>query len=117
MKRYKVEALNNNIMQNDNYKENLKEALRTLIKVHQSIFESLIDVSVQGDLKEWNASVPIGEVHEFSFGLFKNSGDTNIQLLVKLMENVDATFESIKNLNSIVLEDEKYDNYDYDNLF
>jgi len=102
-------------MEEDNYKENLKEALRNLIKVHQSIYQSLIDVSMQGDLKEWNDSVPIGEVHDFSFQLFKNSSDTNIQLLVKLIENVDATFESIK--NSIVLEDEKNDNYDYDNLF
>ena len=104
-------------MQDDNYKDNLKSTLRNLIKVHQSIFQSLIDVSMQGDLKEWNDSVPIGEVHNFNFELFKNSCDTNIQLLVKLIENVDQTFESIKNLNCIVLEDDINQNYDFDNLF
>jgi len=93
-------------MQTDNYKENLKGALKNLIKVNESIFNSLIDISMQGDLKEWNNSVPIGEVHQFDFELFKNSDDTNIQLLVKLMESVDETFESIKNLNSIKLDEE-----------
>lgn len=90
-------------MQSDSYKENLKEALKNLIKVNESIFNSLIDISMQGDLKEWNNEVPIGETHQFDFELFKNSGDTNIQLLVKLIENVDATFETIKNINSIEL--------------
>ena len=92
-------------MQPDNYKENLKEALKNLIKVNESIFNSLIDISIQGDLKEWNNAVPIGETHQFDFELFKNSGDTNIQLLVKLIENVDATFETIKNINNIQLDE------------
>lgn len=92
-------------MQPDNYKENLKEALKNLIKVNESIFNSLIDISMQGDLKEWNNAVPIGETHQFDFELFKNSGDTNIQLLVKLIETVDETFETIKNINSIQLDE------------
>ena len=91
-------------MQTDNYRENLKEALKNLIKVNESIYGSIIDVSMQGDLKQFNDSVPIGEVHQLDFELFKNSDDTNIQLLIKLMETVDETFESIKNINSIHLE-------------
>ncbi len=38
--------------------------------------------------------------------IIKNSDDTNIQLLVKLMETVDETFESIKNINNIKLDEE-----------
>jgi len=60
---------------------------------------------MQGDLKEWNNSVPIGETHQFDFELFKNSDDTNIQMLVKLIETVDETFESIKNINSITFDE------------
>ena len=93
-------------MQTDNYRENLKEALKNLIKVNESIYSSLIDISMQGELKEFNDAVPIGEVHQFDFELFKNSDDTNIQLLVKIMENVDETFESIKNINSIQLDED-----------
>ena len=93
-------------MQTDSYKENLKEALKNLIRVNESIFNSLVDISMQGDLKDWNDTVPIGEIHQFDFELFKNSGDTNIQLLVELIETVDTTFETIKNINSIQLEEE-----------
>ena len=91
-------------MQTDNYRENLKEALKNLIRVNESIYRSIIDVSMQGELKEFNDAVPIGEVHQLDFELFKNSDDTNVQLLIKLMETVDETFESIKNINSINLE-------------
>ena len=92
-------------MQPDNYKENLKEALKNLVKINESIFNSLIDISMQGDLKEWNNTVPIGETHNFDFEIFKNSTDTNVQLLVNLIEKVDETFESIKNINSIELDE------------
>lgn len=92
-------------MQTDNYKENLKAALENLISVNESIFNSMIPILMQGELKEWNDSVPIGESHNFDFDLFKNSDDTNIQLLVKLLETVDTTFETIKNINSIKLEE------------
>lgn len=94
-------------MQSDNYRENLKEALLNLIRVNESIYSSIIDVSMQGELKEFNDAVPIGETHQLDWELFKNSEDTNIQLLVKLMETVDETFESIKNINSINLEEEQ----------
>ncbi len=93
-------------MQTENYRENLTEALRNLIKVNGSIYYSCIDIIMQGELVEWNKSVPIGEVHQFDFELFKNSDDTNIQLLVKLMETVDETFETIKNINSLKLDEE-----------
>ena len=93
-------------MQTDNYRENLKEALKNLIRVNESIYSSIIDVSMQGELKEFNDAVPIGEVHQLDFELFKNSDDTNVQLLIKLMETVDETFESIKNINSIELDEE-----------
>ncbi len=93
-------------MQTENYRENLKEALKNLIEVNESIYRSCIDISVQGDLREWNNSVPIGEVHQFDFEIFRNSDDINIQLLVKLIETVDETFESSKNINSLNLEEE-----------
>lgn len=88
-------------MQTDNYKENLKEALINLNNVNQSIFDSIVSVSMQGELKEWNDAVPVGESHQFSFEMFKNSDDTNIQMLVQLIEKIDATFETLKNINCI----------------
>lgn len=94
-------------MQSDNYRRNLTSALQNLIQINESVYQSIIDILMQGELKEFNDSVPIGEVHELNFELFKNSDDINIQLLVKLMFSVDETFESIKNLNGIEINEEE----------
>ena len=94
-------------MQTDHYKESLKETLKTLKTANEDIFASMIHVLTQGTLKEWNSEVPIGEVHQFDWDLFKNSDDTNIQLLVKLMETVDETYQSIQNINAIKMDEEE----------
>lgn len=83
------------------YKEKINEALQNLIRVNESIFNSLVDISMAGDLKEWNDTVPIGEIHQFDFELFRNSDDLNVQLLVELIEKVDATYQTIKNINNL----------------
>lgn len=92
-------------MEKDYYKECLKDAMTNLIRVNESIFENLIEISMQGELKEWNRSVPVGETHQFDFEIFRNSNDINIQLLVKLIESVDATYESIRNINNLPVEE------------
>lgn len=93
-------------MQSESYRENLKGALENLISVNQSIYTTIINIAMQGELKEFNKSVPIGEDHQFEFAIFENSDDANIQLLIKLINTVDETYESIKNLNNIKLEEE-----------
>ena len=72
-------------MQTDNYRDNLKSALENLREVNGSIRSSCINIAVNGELEEWNKSVPVGEIHHFDFEIFQNSDDTNIQLLIKLM--------------------------------
>lgn len=54
-------------MQTDNYRANLINALRNLRAVNESIFDSMVDIIMAGELKEWNDSVPIGEVHELNW--------------------------------------------------
>jgi hypothetical protein len=75
--------------------------------VNESIYDSLILIAMTGELKEWSKSVPIGETHYFDFDLFSNCADTNLQLLVKLIEEVDKVYHTIKNLNTIEMEDER----------
>lgn len=93
-------------MQSENYRENLSEALKNLVVVNESIFSSLISISMQGELKEWNDTISIGESYNFDFAIFKNSNDTNIQLLVEIIEKVDTVYQTIKNINGIELEEQ-----------
>lgn len=94
-------------MQSEQYLESLKGALENLVNVNRSIFDSLVQIETQGELKKWVSSVPIGEVHQFDFELFRNSEDTNIQLLVKLIEQVEDTYQSIKNINGLKISGEE----------
>lgn len=103
---YYLEYFKIRSMQNEHYKENLKAALSNLVKVNASIYDSIIPIAMQGELKDFNDAVPIGEIHQFDFELFKNCDDTNIKMLVKIIEDVDAVYESIKNINGIAIEEE-----------
>lgn len=88
-------------MQPENYRLNLIKAVKNLVTVNESIYQSILDVTMQGDLKEFNDSVPVGEVHQFDFEIFRNSSDTNIQLLVNLMDKVEETYQTLININAI----------------
>ena len=88
-------------MQTEEYRECLKDALKNLTKANLVIYGSLVSISMAGELKKWNDSVPVGEIHNFDFDLFKNCEDTNVQLLVKLIEKVEETYQTITNVNAI----------------
>lgn len=60
------------------YQQTIKEALNTLIGVNESIYNSIVNISMQGELKEFNDAVPIGETYQLDFEIFKNSSDTNM---------------------------------------
>jgi hypothetical protein len=50
-------------MQPENYRLNFIEAVKNLVAVNESIYQSIPDVTTQEELKEFNDSVPVGEVH------------------------------------------------------
>ena len=78
-------------------------SLKNLVKVNRSKFDSLVQIETQGVLKEWVSSVLIGEIHQFDVELLRNSGDANVHLFVKLIENVEGTYQSPKNINGLVI--------------
>ena len=92
-------------MQTEHYRDNLQAALQTLMGVNRDLYLNVIGIAMQGELKDFNDAVPVGEVHKFDFAIFENCTDTNIQLLVKLMRAVDETFLSIQNINNIEWEE------------
>lgn len=99
----KRKALKQSVRKSEQYQKCLKEALENLAKVNRSMFDSLVQIETQGELKEWVSSVLIGEIHQFDVELFRNSGDTNVHLFVKLIESVEGTYQSIKNINGLVI--------------
>lgn len=88
-------------MQTHYYRETLTETVSKLVDIRQQIFDLLLQVAVTGELKEWSDKVPIGESHSFTKKMFEGCSDTNMQLIVKLLNNVEITVDSLCNLNNI----------------
>ena len=92
-------------MQSDSYKQYLKNALTHLASAQEDIFTSIINLSMEDDLKEWNETIELGESFQFDIELFKRSNDINIQMLTNLIETIDVTCEKIKKINNIDTDD------------
>lgn len=88
-------------MQTDYYRETLTETVTGLVNVRQQIFDLLFQLAITGELKEWADSVPVGEFHTFTKEIFEGCSDANMHLLVKLLNQVETTADSICNLNNI----------------
>jgi hypothetical protein len=88
-------------MQTDHYQERLIETVTKLVDIRQQVFDLLFQVAITGELKEWSDSVPVGEFHNFTREMFEGCTDTNMQVLVKLLDNVESTVDCICNLNNI----------------
>lgn len=88
-------------MQSNLYRQRLADALQNLIFVQENIFSSIVNIAMEGELKEWNNMVSVGEKFQFDLELFEHSNDLNIRMLVRLIARIDATYETIKNLNDI----------------
>lgn len=56
-------------------------------------------------------------MHQFHFDIFKNSKDVNVQLLVKVLENIGDAIKSLVNINAIEMDEEKYEEDEEDNDF
>jgi len=93
-------------MQSEGYRESLKDAIQHLDDVSKSIYLSMVQVLMNGEMKEWSDGVPEEESHYFEWELFKNSSDTNIQMLVKVVEVVTETFFSMQNINGIDIDED-----------
>ncbi len=88
-------------MQNPEYRSILEDAVKNLEVANQTIFNSMIDLAMQGELKDWNETVPVGESHFFDLDIFRNSNDINLRLLAGIIDIIDDSVVSLRNLNHL----------------
>jgi len=85
----------------DKYKETLLSSVNKLVEIRESIFAIILYLSLAGELKEWEANIEIGETFEFTKELFLSIKDENVQSLVKLLDAVENTFDTLININNL----------------
>jgi len=96
-------------MSTDPYKQSLTDAAARLIHIRELLFDATFQVAIANELRDWSDTVEVGEVHTISKELLESCSDTNVQLLTKLLTNVERTCDSLLNLNGLELEEEDPD--------
>ena len=71
----------------------------TLIEIKKKVFDVIVTHLMNGECRI-HSSGAVGESYPYDYLLYsKESLDPNVQTLNKLIENIEETFQTIKDLN------------------
>jgi len=83
----------------------IKSAIEQLVKIRHQLFEEALNYAMNNELKSINEAFDDGDKYQFELKHLDNSEDINLQLLVDLTKKVEATVDSIANLNKIDMDE------------
>ena len=87
--------------QHQTYKEALVSAIQCLDDAEGHAMSAVLNIAFAGPHKELGRLYEIGEVFEMEPGMFRDSGDVNIDAILKLLESIQQVKDLIKNLNAL----------------
>jgi len=88
---------------NKYYSISLTDTVWELIKIQENIYNCIFEVAMAGELAEWNSTIEIGDTIKFSLDIFQACSDSNVQLLIKLLKDVEQAADSLMNINALDL--------------
>lgn len=83
------------------YKEALETALACLDDAEGHAMSAVLNIAFAGEYKELGRLYEIGEILQIEPAMFENTGDANIDLILKLVYHINSVKESIRNLNGL----------------
>ena len=83
------------------YKEALESALECLEEAEGHTMSAILNIAFAGEYKELGRLYEIGEILEIEPAMFEETGDANIDLILKLVREINGVKESIRNLNGL----------------
>lgn len=83
------------------YETFVNKASTSLEKFGDHLYTLMINIMLEGELKEWDDQIENDEVHEFSLELIAACEDKNLQLLVDLFKKVEQTRTEFNKHNSL----------------
>ena len=84
-----------------NYREKILLAYLALGKSHEALTDRIINVAMLGDHAEVNKTFAKGYTFKFDLEMFRDSKDQYLLLLFKLFDRLEATMNSLANINGI----------------
>ncbi len=91
------------------YREKIILAYRALLETHEELIDRIINVGMTGEFVEINEAFYPGDMYSFNLEQFRGTEDANLNLLLKLFDELENTMNSLANINGITeeeLEDE-----------
>jgi hypothetical protein len=83
------------------YRNQIIENLNNLIRVRGIILFQIINLAMSTEYKDLDNMFEVGEIFTFELSHFEDMNDVNIQKLVSLCKNTEATISTLMNLNNI----------------
>ena len=83
------------------YKEALQTALECVEEAEGHTMSAILNIAFSGEYKELGRLYEIGEILEIEPAMFEDTGDANIDLVLKLVYEINSVKESIRNLNGL----------------
>ena len=87
--------------QHQTYKEALLSAIQCLDDAEGHAMSAILNVAFAGPDKELGRLYDLGEIFEMEPAMFRDTGDINIDAILKLVESIQQVKESIKNINAL----------------
>jgi hypothetical protein len=88
-------------MQQQEYRETIIETLNKLEVAQTRLFTAMVNVGMKGTHIDIDTVFDLGEVYDFEIEMFEDSGDANLDIIVKLLKQMEAAKQSLMNLNAI----------------
>lgn len=83
------------------YRSNIINTYKKLIKFHNELFSSSINIAMTGDLLDINNSFDTGEIYSFDIEQLKGTNDANLNIIIDLCENLTEAMHILADNNSI----------------
>ena len=87
------------------YKESLEATAAKLLAMREELFEAIFQIAITDELREWSATIEVGETYSISKELLESCADTNVQLLTTLLTAIERTCDSLLNINKLDIND------------
>ncbi len=78
------------------YQQRLSDVATFLDEAEITLYEAMLNLMMDGELKDWNSLCPVNDVINVEDSLFDASEDANVQVLLKLSRQIRLASQSLQ---------------------
>jgi hypothetical protein len=87
------------------YREKILLTYKFLLETHEELQTRTINVGMTGVMADVNSVFKEGDTYNFDMDQFRDTSDTNLNLLVSFFDELETVMNSLANLNDITEEE------------